>query len=117
MKDCYLSSFYKDKAYKESILYYSAMCSVVSLLPHSLFSLRSICSVLFQLFQLLGNSSNDYIDVGWKARQYIVEEAVERLVNTGLGSFKGGKSKKNTLFWMKRNVGYHQSAFSEELHI
>jgi len=42
----------------------------------------------------LSNSSNDYIDVDWKATEYIVEEAVERLVNTGLGSFKGGKNKK-----------------------
>lgn len=92
MKDCYLAVFTKIRLTKKA--YYSAMCFVVSLPPHSLFSLRSICSVLFQLFQCLGNSSNDYIDVGWKARQYIVEEAVERLVNTGLGSFKGGRNKK-----------------------
>lgn len=43
----------------------------------------------------MSNSSNDYIDVDWKATEYVVEEAVERLVNTGLGSFKGGKNKKN----------------------
>lgn len=34
------------------------------------------------------------MDVGRKTTQYIVEEAVKQLVNTGLCSFKGGKKKK-----------------------
>jgi len=34
------------------------------------------------------------MDFGQKTTQYIVEETVNRLVNTGLCSFKGGKKKK-----------------------